>query len=287
MINTSTLVSFARSRPTASSARCPEQEAAGPSESVTLSPSSSPAAPKLVPAQGFSTALAATAAATGLPGAVLAAMIDHTLLKPDATADQIKKLCAEAREHKFASVCVQPSRVALAARELKDTPVMVCTVVGFPHGAASPEGKAEETRQAIRDGADEIDMVINVGKLKDKDDAAVRQDIEAVVKAAGEATVKVIIETSLLTEEEKVRACELSQAAGADFVKTSTGFNGGGATVADIALMRRTVGPEMGVKASGGVRDSQTANAIIAAGASRIGASSGIAIIQGSQGTGY
>ncbi len=230
---------------------------------------------------GLVTALHAGAPAAGLPGAVLASMIDHTLLKPDATASQIKTLCAEARQHKFASVCVQPGRVALAARELQGSGVMVCTVVGFPHGATSPEGTAAETRQALKDGADEIDMVINVGKLKDRDDAAVQRDIEAVVEAAGGHTVKVILETSLLTDEEKVRACQLSVAAGADFVKTSTGFAGGGATVEDIALMRRTVGPELGVKASGGVRDNQTANLMIQAGATRIGASSSVAIVQG------
>lgn len=278
-------------RPTQAGGHSQSRPPADPAESVTIQGGApAPITAKRVPEMGFQAALAATAASTGLSGVVLAGMIDHTLLKPDATADQIKKLCAEAREHQFASVCVQPGRVELAAHELENSPVMVCTVVGFPHGATSPEGKAAETRQALQDGANEIDMVINVGKLKDRDDAAVQKDIEAVVNAADGHTVKVILETSLLTDEEKVRACELSKAAGADFVKTSTGFNGGGATVADIALMRQTVGPEMGVKASGGVKDNPTANAMIAAGATRIGASSGIAIIQGApaaEGGGY
>ncbi len=282
-------VSGAQYRPAQACGNCSQhQPAAEPSEVFTPQGGTAPPITlKHAPQMSFQTALAATAASTGISGAVLAGMIDHTLLKPDATADQIKKLCAEAREHQFASVCVQPGRVELAAAELKDSPVMVCTVVGFPHGATSPEGKAAETRQAIADGANEIDMVINVGKLKDRDDAAVRKDIEAVVGAAGDHTVKVIIETSLLSDEEKVRACELSKAGGADFVKTSTGFNGGGATAADIALMRKTVGPEMGVKASGGVRDTKAANEMIAAGATRIGASSSIAIVEGGQGTGY
>lgn len=272
-------------------------EAAEPAESVHLQGAAPVAltggqkmstAP-VIAESGLATALHAAVPAAGLPGAVLASMIDHTLLKPDATASQIKTLCAEAREHKFASVCVQPGRVALAARELQGSGVMVCTVVGFPHGATSPEGKAAETRQALKDGADEIDMVINVGKLKDGDDAAVQRDIEAVVLAAGGHTVKVILETSLLTDQEKIRACELSVAAGADFVKTSTGFAGGGATVEDIALMRAAVGPELGVKASGGVRDNQTANLMIQAGATRIGASSSVAIVEGAvaQGGGY
>ena len=282
-------VSAAQYRPAQSCGSCHQHQAAAePSEVFTPQGGTAPALTlKHAPQMGFQSALAVTAATTGISGAVLAGMIDHTLLKPDATADQIKKLCAEAREHQFASVCVQPGRVELAAAELKDSPVMVCTVVGFPHGATSPEGKAAETRQAVKDGANEIDMVINVGKLKDRDDAAVQKDIEAVVNAAGGHTVKVIIETSLLSDEEKVRACELSKAGGADFVKTSTGFNGGGATAADIALMRKTVGPEMGVKASGGVRDTKAANEMIAAGATRIGASSSIAIVEGGQGTGY
>ncbi|GGA68708.1 deoxyribose-phosphate aldolase [Ornithinibacillus halotolerans] len=216
----------------------------------------------------------------------LAKYIDHTLLKPDATKESILKIVEEAKEYEFASVCVNPHWVSLCYDYLKDTSVKVCTVIGFPLGATSTETKIFETKQAIADGATEVDMVINVGELKSGNREFVKQDIEAVVKAAeGKALTKVIIETSLLTEEEKVIACQLSKEAGADFVKTSTGFSGGGATVEDVALMRQTVGPEMGVKASGGVRDLAQAEAMIEAGATRIGASSGIAIVQGKQGT--
>ncbi|UTR09348.1 deoxyribose-phosphate aldolase [Evansella sp. LMS18] len=218
----------------------------------------------------------------------LAKMIDHTLLKPDVTKEQIVKLSEEAKEHEFASVCVNPAWVKTAYEVLKDKPeVKVCTVIGFPLGASTPEVKAFETENAIANGAGEVDMVINVGALKDQDDEAVLNDIQAVVKAAeGKALTKVIIETSLLTEEEKVRACELAVKAGADYVKTSTGFSGGGATIEDIALMRKTVGPEIGVKASGGVRDKEAAEAMVKAGATRIGASAGISIIQGGTGEG-
>ena len=187
----------------------------------------------------------------------LASMIDHTLLKPDATADQIAQLCYEARKYKFASVCINPTHVKLCAELLEGTQVKVCTVIGFPLGASAPEVKAFEAQTAINDGATEIDMVINIGAVKAGDLTLVARDIHEVVKvghAAG-AIVKVIIETALLNEEEKVTACLLSKEAGADFVKTSTGFSGGGATVEDINLMRRVVGPTMGVKASGGVRD--------------------------------
>ncbi|TQS74584.1 deoxyribose-phosphate aldolase [Ornithinibacillus gellani] len=211
-----------------------------------------------------------------------ATYIDHTLLKPDATKDQITTLVKEADTYKFASVCVNPYWVSFCADQLKDSSVKVCTVIGFPLGASATEIKAFETKQAIADGADEVDMVINIGALKSGMDDVVRQDIEAVVKATtGEALVKVIIETSLLTEDEKRRACELAVAAGADFVKTSTGFSGGGATVADVKLMREVVGKDIGVKASGGVRNQQDAIAVIEAGANRIGASAGIAIIEG------
>jgi deoxyribose-phosphate aldolase len=223
---------------------------------------------------------AAQVAASLTPAAV-AAMIDHTLLKPEATSADIRKLCAEARENKFASVCVNPGQVALAASELQGTDVKVCTVVGFPLGASTTTIKAAETGDAIANGAGEIDMVINVGALKDGDYAKVQQDIAAVVEAAGDIPVKVILETGLLTRDEKIKACELSVAAGADFVKTSTGFGKGGATVEDIALMRETVGPDLGVKASGGVRDFATAEAMIAAGATRLGCSAGVAIIAG------
>ena len=209
----------------------------------------------------------------------IASMIDHTLLKPEATPAQIEKLCAEAAEYHFASVCVNPVYIPLAARLLKGTGVKVCCVVGFPLGAIAPEQKAAEAASCAVMGAEELDMVIHVGAAKAGDWALVQRDIEGVVKAAAGHTVKVIIETCLLTDEEKVKACEAAKAAGAHFVKTSTGFSTGGATTHDIALMRKTVGPEMGVKASGGIRDYETAMAMIEAGANRIGASAGIAIV--------
>ena len=211
-----------------------------------------------------------------------ASMIDHTLLKQDATQDQILKICKEAKEYVFASVCVNPTWVQYCAELLKGTEVKVCTVIGFPLGASTSATKAFETKDAIENGATEIDMVINIGALKDGKFDLVRQDISAVVNAAkDQAIVKVIIETCLLTDEEKVKACELSVEAGADFVKTSTGFSTGGALVEDIALMRKTVGPELGVKASGGVRSLEDMKKMIAAGATRIGASSGVAIMNG------
>ncbi|OLO38875.1 deoxyribose-phosphate aldolase [Alkalihalophilus pseudofirmus] len=215
----------------------------------------------------------------------IAKMIDHTLLKAEATNDQIVQLCAEAKEYKFASVCVNPTWVKTAYEQLKDTPeVKVCTVIGFPLGANTSEVKAFETIKAIEEGATEVDMVINIGALKVNNDQLVEADIKAVVEAAkGKALTKVIIETSLLTDEEKVRACKLSVQAGADFVKTSTGFSTGGATIDDIQLMRKTVGPNLGVKASGGVRDREGALAMIEAGATRIGASAGISIVNGGQ----
>ncbi|NBI28515.1 deoxyribose-phosphate aldolase [Chengkuizengella marina] len=212
----------------------------------------------------------------------LAKMIDHTALHPTTTKSQIEKLCHEAKEYQFASVCVNPTWVKTVSQLLKDTGVDVCTVIGFPLGANTPETKAFETTNAIENGATEVDMVINIGALKDKNDELVERDIRAVVEAAKEkALTKVIIETCLLTDEEKQRACQLSVKAGADFVKTSTGFSTGGATVEDISLMRNTVGPDIGVKASGGVRSLQDAEAMINAGATRIGASSGVAIVQG------
>ncbi|OCS88521.1 deoxyribose-phosphate aldolase [Caryophanon tenue] len=210
-----------------------------------------------------------------------AAMIDHTLLKQDATKAQIEQICAEAKEYKFASVCVNPTWIETAAALLNGTGVDVCTVIGFPLGASTTAVKAFETRDAIEKGATEIDMVINVGELKDGNFDYVHQDIKAVVDAANGTLVKVIIETCLLTDEEKVKACELSVAAGANFVKTSTGFSTGGATPEDIALMRKTVGPDLGVKASGGVRSLEDMKAMIANGATRIGASSGVAIMNG------
>ncbi|MBC5637253.1 deoxyribose-phosphate aldolase [Ornithinibacillus sp. BX22] len=212
--------------------------------------------------------------------------IDHTLLKPDTTKDSILKIVEEAKEYKFASVCVNPHWVSLCYEYLKDTEVKVCTVIGFPLGATSTKAKVFETKQAISDGATEVDMVINIGELKAGNDEFVKQDIQAVVEAAkGQALTKVIIETSLLSDDEKVRACKLAKEAGADFVKTSTGFSGGGATVEDITLMRKTVGPDVGVKASGGVRDLAGAEAMISAGATRIGASAGVDIINGNQGS--
>lgn len=212
----------------------------------------------------------------------LARYIDHTALKAETTKDQVTKLCAEALEYKFASVCVNPTWVKYAAEQLKsDDDVKVCTVIGFPLGANTPEVKAFETKDAIANGADEIDMVINIGAMKDGDFDLVERDIRAVVEAANGTLVKVIFETCLLTKEEIKKVAELSVKAGADFVKTSTGFSTGGATVEDIRLMRETVGPDLGVKASGGVRDYEGAQAMIDAGATRIGASAGIAIVTG------
>lgn len=223
-----------------------------------------------------------------ITGPEIARLIDHTLLKPESTEEQIKKLCAEAKEYRFASVCVNPYWVATAAAELKDSGVEVCTVVGFPLGATSTFTKISETRDAIASGATEIDMVMNIGALKSGDMETVKKDIEGVVLAAkGQALVKVIIETGYLTEEEKKKACMLSKMAGADFVKTSTGFGPGCATPEDIRLMRETVGPEIGVKASACVRDLDTARKMIAAGATRIGASSGVKIVKGEVGEGY
>lgn len=212
----------------------------------------------------------------------VAAMIDHTLLKADAKKEQIETLCQEAKEYTFASVCVNPTWVNLASQLLEGTPVKVCTVIGFPLGANTPETKAFETANAIENGATEVDMVINIGALKGGNVELVERDIRAVVDAAkSKALTKVIIETSLLTDDEKVRACQLAVKAGADYVKTSTGFSTGGATVEDIALMRKTVGPDIGVKASGGVRNAEDAKTMIEAGATRIGASSGVAIVNG------
>ena len=206
--------------------------------------------------------------------------IDHTNLKQDATKKDIIKLCEEAKQYDFASVCVNPSWVPLCAKELSGTDVKVCTVIGFPLGETTSGAKAFETKEAVANGAQEVDMVIHVGALKGGDDDYVYHDIKAVVDASGEAHTKVIIETCLLTDEEKVRACELAVKAGADFVKTSTGFSTGGATVADVALMRKTVGDRCGVKASGGIHTREEMLALIDAGATRIGASAGIALIK-------
>src|SRR3954469_2128565 len=215
-----------------------------------------------------------------------ASLIDHTLLKPEASETDIRKLCSEAAEFGFASVCVNPSWVKIAAQFLKGSGVPVCTVIGFPLGATLPDVKAYEARRAIFNGAREVDMVINIGALKSGDDCAVEDDIKAVVEAAHENHIlcKVIIETALLTDEEKVRACLAAKNAGADFVKTSTGFSKGGATVHDVALMRHTVGRSLGVKASGGVKGIEDAGAMFEAGATRIGASVGVKIAQEAEG---
>lgn len=224
--------------------------------------------------------------APGGATAGVASMIDHTLLKPDATRQDIQALCREAAEYRFASVCVNPTWVVECVRLLRETPVKVCSVVGFPLGATTADTKHYETRRAMFDGAREIDMVINVGALKSGDLRLVERDIEAVTAACrdGGAISKVIIEAALLTDDEKVAACTVAKAAGADFVKTSTGFGPGGATAADVALMRRVVGDEMGVKAAGGVRDLEGLKAMVAAGATRIGASAGVRIVQESRG---
>jgi deoxyribose-phosphate aldolase len=224
--------------------------------------------------------------ASGAPAGTVAGLIDHTLLKPDATQAEIETLCREAREYSFATVCLNPTWVPLAARLLRGSPVGVCTVVGFPLGATTADFKQYETRRVIFDGATEVDMVINIGALKSGDVRTVQVDIEAVADACRAAQVvsKVIIETALLTDEEKVTACTLAKAAGATFVKTSTGFARHGATPADVALMRRVVGADMGVKAAGGVRDLSGAQEMVRAGATRIGASAGVKIVQESKG---
>ena len=215
----------------------------------------------------------------------IAKMIDHTLLKPDSTKEMIEEICKEAMDYKFATVCIPPSWVKTANKMLKDSDVGITTVIGFPHGVTRTVTKVVETRDSIAAGATEIDMVINIGYLKSGNNEAVQTDIARVKEATqNNAILKVIIETGYLTDEEKVTACQLAKKAGADFVKTSTGFGPGAATVSDIELMRKTVGPDLGVKASGGVRDLATAEAMINAGATRIGASSGIAIVSGSKG---
>jgi len=219
-------------------------------------------------------------------GQSVARIIDHTLLKPEATAADIRKVCEEAKQYGFASVCTNAYWVPLVAAELAGSPVKVCAVIGFPLGAGATEAKAAEASIAIRAGAQEIDMVMNVGELRGGNNHAVEEDIRAVVKVAHaqDAIVKVILETALLEDAEKILACKLARKAGADFVKTSTGFSSGGATVEDIALMRETVGPEMGVKASGGIRTLAEVNKMMAAGATRIGASASVKIVQESSG---
>ncbi len=209
----------------------------------------------------------------------IAAYIDHTLLRADATLPDIKKLCAEAREYSFWSVCVHGSWVPDASRFLNESRVKIAAVVGFPLGAMTTGAKCIEAETAITDGAQEIDAVLNIGRLKQGDDAYILHELRAIVRASGGRTVKVILETCLLRDDEKIRACQLAMESGAHFVKTSTGFSSGGATTADVALMRKTVGPEFGVKASGGIRDAKTALGMIDAGATRIGTSAGVAIL--------
>ena len=216
-----------------------------------------------------------------ITGRMVGDMIDHTLLKADATREQILKVCAEARQYKFASVCVNPTWVATVAGELQGSGVKTCTVIGFPLGATTSFAKAAETRDAIANGADEVDMVINIGALKAGEDRVVEDDVRAVVQAAGGRLVKCIIEAAMLSDEEVVRACQLAVKGGIDFVKTSTGFGPGGATVHHVALMRKTVGDKIGVKASGGIHDFPSAVALIEAGANRIGASASIKIMEG------
>lgn len=219
----------------------------------------------------------------------LARYIDHTLLKPQSTAQEVEALCEQARQHHFYSVCVNATHVAHAKSLLEGSDVLVCVVVGFPLGAGTPRAKAFEAREAVELGAGEVDMVLNIGAMKSLDYATVFEDIAQVVRAVPGTPVKVILETGMLTQEEKIAACALSKAAGAAFVKTSTGFGPGGATVEDIALMRKLVGPHMGVKASGGIRDRATADAMIQAGATRLGCSASVAIVtdQSASGDGY
>jgi deoxyribose-phosphate aldolase len=216
----------------------------------------------------------------------LAQYIDHTLLKADATAKQIEQLCAEARAHQFFSVCVNGSRVALARHFLEDSDVKIACAAGFPLGAAGTDAKCLETEAALDEGAHEIDVVLNIGRLKDGDDKYILRELRDVVEAADGRVVKVIIETCLLTHAEKIRACELIVESGAHFVKTSTGFSAGGATIDDVKLLRQTVGPKFGVKASGGIRDTATALAMLEAGATRLGTSNGVAIVSGLDPTG-
>lgn len=215
----------------------------------------------------------------------IAARIDHTLLKPDSTSDQVRELCREAREHNFASVCINPTFVSLAAELLRNSPVKVCTVVGFPLGATTTFTKVVETKEAVANGADEIDMVINIGALKNGEDHLVEEDMRAVVQAASGRITKAIFETALLSDDEVIRASRMAKRAGLDYVKTSTGFGPGGATTHHVALMRKTVGRSMGVKASGGVRDLEGAREMIAAGATRIGASASVKIVSGERGS--
>ncbi|NBI06778.1 deoxyribose-phosphate aldolase [Senegalia massiliensis] len=215
----------------------------------------------------------------------IASIIDHTILKPDTTEEQVKKVCEEAKEYNFASVCVNPNYVKYVSEQLNGSDVKVTSVVGFPLGNTLPEVKAYETKKVIENGADEIDMVINIAALKNKNYDLVKEDIQAVVNASNNKMVKVIIEACLLTDEEKIKACEIAMKAKADFVKTSTGFSTGGATIHDVKLMKKVVGDNLGVKASGGVRDIETASMMVESGANRIGASSSVSIVKGEKGS--
>ena len=264
-----------------------QQEMATPARDAPR-PTVTPRVGAASPGVGAVAPMAGQASVTTQPRPDLGRVIDHTLLKPDATRDDLRKLCSEAMTWRFFSVCVNSVNVPFCRQQLTGSTVCVCAVVGFPLGAMTPNAKAFETSEAIRAGADEIDMVINVGALKSGDYALVLDDIARVVGAASGHVVKVILETSMLSRDEKVIACALSKAAGASYVKTSTGFGGGGATVEDIALMRGVVGPELGVKASGGVRTAADADRMIAVGATRVGASSSVAIVSGGAGgSGY
>ena len=264
-----------------------QQEMATPARDAPR-PTVTPRVGAASPGAGAVAPMAGQASVTAQPRPDLGRIIDHTLLKPDATRDDLRKLCSEAMSWRFFSVCVNSVNVPFCRQQLTGSTVCVCAVVGFPLGAMTPNAKAFETSEAIRAGADEIDMVINVGALKSGDYALVLDDIARVVGAASGHVVKVILETSMLSRDEKVIACALSKAAGASYVKTSTGFGGGGATAEDIALMRGVVGPELGVKASGGMRTAADADRMIAVGATRVGASSSVAIVSGGAGgSGY
>jgi deoxyribose-phosphate aldolase len=271
------------SAPMAAAAPRAEHEEAATSERLrmfSVSGTQGPEETRVLAAAGAERVVATTGYCPASDG--LASLIDHTLLKPDAKREDVEKLCREAAQFCFASVCVNPNWVPLCRDLLRGSGVKVCTVIGFPFGSHLPDVKAYEARRAVEQGAEEVDMVINIGALKSKDYATVEKDIAGVVQAVGKHTVvKVILETAMLSREEKIMACSLAKAAGADFVKTSTGFGGGGATVDDIRLMRETVGPEVGVKASGGIRTKEDVDAMVAAGATRIGASAGVKIVRG------
>jgi len=277
------LTPAASAAPPAASAPEPDAQTAERLRLFSVSGVTGPEETRALHAAGASRVVATVGYCPASDG--LASLIDHTLLKPDARREDIERLCREAAQFCFASVCVNPNWVPLCRELLQGTGVKVCTVIGFPFGSHLPDVKAFEARRAVEQGAEEVDMVINIGALKSKDYALVEQDIRGVVQAVGRDTVvKVILETAMLTREEKVMGSSLAKAAGADYVKTSTGFGGGGATVEDVRLMRETVGPEIGVKASGGIRTKEDVEAMVAAGATRIGASAGVKIVRGEAG---